>query len=183
MISEKERELIAAVHGTPTKACLVITGAGTSAVSALFAVAGASRTVIDAQVPYSRSALDAYVGVAAEQHVSRNEAAMMATRAYERAVALSVSDNSTGPLIGLSCTAAIATDRARRGENRAHVEWHDGKRTATFSIVMEKGARDRDGEEAVCKAVILSALAEACGVEERTSPKLLEGENVERSNH
>ena len=179
MISETERELIAAIHDTPTKACLVITGAGTSAVSALFAVAGSSRTVIDAQIPYSRSALDAYVGVAAEQHVSRIEAATMAARAYERAVALSDSD-SAGPLIGLSCTAAIATDRARRGENRAHIAWHDGKRTATFSIVMQKGERDRNGEEAVCKDVILSALAEACGIEARTSPKLLEGENVER---
>lgn len=180
MISETERDLIADIHSTPTKACLVITGAGTSAVSALFAVAGASRSVIDAQVPYSRSALDAYVGVAAEQHVSRIEAALMAIRAYERAVALSDSDGAAGPLVGLSCTAAIATDRARRGENRAHVAWHDGKRTVTFSIVMQKGARDRDGEEAVCKAVILNALAEACSVEARTSPKLLEGENVER---
>ena len=180
MISETERGLISAIHDTPTKVCLVITGAGTSAISTLFAVAGASRTVIDAQVPYSRSALDAYAGVAAEQHVSKIEAALMATRAYERAVSLSDSDGAEGPLIGLSCTAAIATDRARRGENRAHVAWHDGKRTATFSIMMRKGARDRDGEEAVCKAVILNALAEACGVEARTSPKLLEGENVER---
>ena len=180
MISETERELIAAIHSTPTKACMVITGAGTSAVSALFAVAGASRTVIDVQVPYSRSALDAYVGIDPGQHVSRIEAAIMATRAYERAVALSDPDGAGGTLIGLSCTAAIATDRTRRGENRAHIAWHDGKRTATFSIVMHKGARDRDGEEEVCKALILSALAEACGIEARISPKLLEGENVER---
>lgn len=183
MISESERKLIAAIHESPTKACIVVTGAGASAVSALFAVAGASRTVIDAQVPYSRSALDDYVGVAAEQHVSKTEAALMATRAYQRAVELS---DSTGPndhLIGLSCTAAIATDRVRRGDNRAHLAWHDGERTATISIVLTKGGRDRDGEEAVCKALVLSALAEACGVKSTIAPKLLGGENVERSDH
>ncbi len=183
MISQSERELIAAIHDSPIKACLVITGAGTSAISALFAVSGASRTVIDAQVPYSRLALDEYVSVTAEQHVSKTEAALMATRAYQRAVELSDSDAPQDHLIGLSCTAAIATDRVRRGENRAHIAWHDGERTATISIVLEKGARDRDGEEAVCKALVLNALAEACGVKSTIAPKLLGGENVERSDH
>ena len=183
MISQAERNLIAAIHDTPTKVCLVITGAGTSAIAALFAVSGASRTVIDAQVPYSRSALDEYVGATAEQHVSKTEAESMAVRAYRRAVKLSESDGSLNHLIGLSCTAAIATDRVRRGDNRAHIAWHDGDRTLTISIVLKKGARDRDGEEAVCKALVLSALAEACGVGATIAPNLLEGENVERSNH
>ncbi len=183
MISQSERDLIVAIHDTPTKVCLVITGAGTSAISALFAVSGASRTVIDAQVPYSRSALDDYVGAAAEQHVSKIEAALMATRAYQRAVELSDSDGPLNHLVGLSCTAAIATDRVRRGENRAHIAWHDGERTSTISIALNKGARDRDGEESVCKALVLNALAEACGVKATITPKLLEGEHVERSDH
>ena len=183
MISKSERNLIAAIHGTPTKVCLVITGAGTSAISALFAVAGASRTVIDAQVPYSPTALDEYVGVAAEQHVSEAEAALMATRAYRRAVELTDSDEPIDHLVGLSCTAAIATDRVRRGENRAHIAWHNDEFTAGYSIVMKKGARDRDGEEAVCRALVLNALAEACGVEATIALELLEGEHVERSNH
>ena len=180
MISKFERDVIVAIHDTPTMACLVITGAGTSAISALFAVAGASRTVIDAQVPYSRSALDDYVGAAAEQHVSRSEAALMANRAYRRGVELTEPDGSKGRLIGLSCTAAIATDRVRRGENRAHIAWHDGNRTSVYSIVMNKGARDRDGEEAVCRTLIINALAEACGLHAKLSPELLEGEDVEQ---
>ena len=183
MISQSERRLIEAIHDTPTKVCLVITGAGTSAISALFAVSGASRTVIDAQVPYSRSALEDYVGAAAEQHVSKLEAALMAKRAFRRAVELSDSRENQNHVIGLSCTAAIATDRVRRGENRAHIAWHDGERTSTISIVMKKGARDRDGEEAVCKSLVLSALAAACGIEATIAPKLLKGENVERSDH
>ena len=183
MNSDAVFELISRIHDTDAKACLVITGAGTSAISALFSVAGASRTIIDAQVPYSRAALDMYVGMQAEQHVSKNEARMMAIKAYERAVELSDAEVRTNRLIGLSCTAAIVTDRHRRGENRAHVAWHDENRGATYSLFMEKGARDRAGEEAVCSAIVLNALAEACGLEDRVDLRLLPGENVERVAH
>ncbi len=183
MTDNASTNLIRRIHDTSAKACLVITGAGTSAISALFGVAGSSRTVIEAQIPYSMAALDNYVGMTADQHVSREEARIMAIRAYERAVSLSETAPRTQHLVGLSCTAAIATDRERRGENRAHIAWHDGNRGASYSIVMNKGARDRAGEETVCKVVILNALAEACGTQDRLQVELLEGENVERVAH
>ena len=174
-------DLVQRIHDAPTKACLVITGAGTSAISELFSVAGASRTVIDAQVPYSRAALDKYVAVEAEQHVSREEAEIMAAKAQARAVMLSETTmGDSVRLVGLSCTAAIATDRARRGENRAHIGWHDGAGGVTRSVVFNKGARSRAGEEALCAAIILNSLAEACGIEDELELSLLEGEVVER---
>ncbi len=180
-------DLVQRIHDTSTKACLVITGAGTSAISSLFSVAGASRTVIDAQVPYSRAALDkyvgVYVGVEAEQHVSREEAEIMAAKAQARAVMLSETMGDSVRLVGLSCTAAIATDRVRRGENRAHIGWHDGTSGVTRSIVFSKGARSRSGEETLCAAIMLNALAEACGVDDELELDLLEGEFVERCAH
>ena len=60
--------------------------------------------------------LEDYVGAAAEQHVSKLEAALMAKRAFRRAVELNDPGESQNHVIGLSCTAAIATDRLRRGE-------------------------------------------------------------------
>ena len=183
MTDSATTDLIGRIHDTSTKACLVITGAGTSAIAALFGVAGSSRTIIEAQIPYSMAALDNYVGKTADQHVSREEAAIMAIKARERAVSLSKPDRPPQRLIGLSCTAAIATDRLRRGENRAHIAWHDGEHGASYSIVMVKGARDRAGEEEVCKAIILNALAEACGIEDRMQVELLEGEDVDRTAH
>lgn len=175
--------LIKQIHDADARSCLIITGGGTSAISALFSVAGASRTVIDAQVPYSRTALDAYVGTQAEQHVSQDEARIMAVKAHNRAVCLSGPEIRSNRLIGLSCTAAIATDRCRRGENRVHVAWHDGERGATYSLVMNKGARDRSEEEAVCSTIVLNVLAEASGIEDRLELQLLPGENVERVVH
>ncbi len=176
-------ELVQRIHDTPTKACLVITGAGTSAISSLFSVAGASRTVIDVQVPYSRAALDMYVGSKADQHVSHEEAEIMAERAYERAALLNETSGENVRLVGLSCTAAIATDRIRRGENRAHIGWHDGTGGVTRSIVFKKGARSRAGEEALCAAIVLNVLAEACGIDDEVDLDLLEGEIVEAFAH
>ena len=183
MNGDDQFRLIKQIHDADAKSCLVLTGAGTSAISALFSVAGASRTVIDAQVPYSRIALDTYVGTQAEQHVSQDEAKIMAIRAYERSLRLSDPGARADRLIGLSCTAAIATDRHRRGENRVHVAWHDGRRGTTYSLFMNKGERGRAEEEAVCSVIVLNALAEAFEIEDRLDIQLLPGENVQRSVH
>ena len=173
-------ELVRCIHDTPTRVCLVVSGAGTSALASLFSVAGASRTVIEAQVPYSSAAVDSYLGSPSKQYVSREQALSLAEVAYQRASSLSVSDDENGRLVGLSCTAAIATDRARRGENRIHVAWFDGSKKATFSLVLKKGAREREAEEAVCSAIILNALADACEIDEQIPMRLVESEIVER---
>jgi hypothetical protein len=82
-------------------------------------------------------------------------------------------------LAGVSCTAAITTDRVRRGENRCHVALATsaGLRRV-MSLVMAKGARDRAGEEALCSRTILNAVAEAKGVAARLDLPLLDGECV-----
>lgn len=180
-----EQKLIQALHDAPAKACLVVTGAGTSAISALFAVAGASRTVIDAQIPYAMSALHEYVDQQkTDQHVSVAEAKLMADKAYQRACRLAADKQDTNTrLIGLSCTAAIATDRKRRGENRCHIAWYDGRSGATYSLVMQKGARDRKLEEAICKKLILNALSESFQLNIRLDIELMDGEFIERATY
>ena len=177
---EEVAAIVRAIHAAPGRICLVTTGVGAQAIHWLFAEPGASRTVLDAQVPYVEVALHEYVGAKAEQHVSAEEAGRMAAAAFERARSLaerSGLDAST-PLFGVACTGAIATDRVRRGENRLHVAWTDGERSRTYSLVLNKGARDRAGEEAVGSALIVNAVAEAKNVKDRLQPPLLEGETV-----
>ena len=172
-------DLVRDVHVADVRACLVVTGGGVSAVNALFAVPGASLTVIDAQVPYSRTALDDYLGERAERHVSSHEALMMARKAYARAKMLDAErDPPAGTLLGVSCTAAIATDRLRRGENRCHVATFNGSNAMSYSITMHKGARDRAEEETVCASLILNAMAEVCGLKNELEIKLLDSERI-----
>ena len=137
----------------------------------LMAEAGASRTVLDAQIPYARPALDEYVGARAEQHVSAVEAAEMAEEAFWRGLRLDAESRpgeiGTRPVIGVACTATIATDRVKRGEHRSHAAVRTATDLLTASIVFDKGARDRDGEEEIASRLIVNLLAEACGVPDR----------------
>lgn len=176
---DKALQLVAAIHDADVRACLVITGGGASVVGALFAVAGASRTVIDIQVPYARAALGDYLGERAPRHVSAEEAQMMARAAQLRAVKLDAGrEHPAQRIVGISCTAAIATDRDRRGTNRCHVAWYDGTRGVVSSLTMTKGARDRSGEDAVCAALVLDALAQASGLQDRMGIDLVGSERL-----
>jgi len=164
------------IHATPVRACLVIAGAGARALAWLLAVPGASRTVLDAQIPYGMAALDEYAGFRAQQHVSVEEATALADAAHSRARRLA--GEGGAPVAGVACTAAIVTDRPKRGAHRAHVAWRRGGRAGCVSLVLTKGARDRDGEEEVVSRLILRALAEACGLEADLDPGLLAEERL-----
>ncbi len=168
-------ELVSLVHASPTRVCAVVTGGGVLSLAWLFGEPGASRTFLDAQVPYSMRALDEYVGVDAEQHVSALEADRMAAAALTRAQHLA---GSPVLLAGVSCTATIATDRAKKGEHRCHTAWRREDMRAVYSLTLEKGARDRAGEEEVVSRLFLNTLAEACGVDEQVDLLLLEGESL-----
>ena len=167
-------ELVRLVHASPTRVCAVVTGAGVLSLAWLFGEPGASRTFLDAQVPYSMRALDEYVGVDAEQHVSPLEADRMAAAALTRGRRLAGSP----PVAGVSCTATIATDRTKKGEHRCATAWRREDGGAVYSVTLVKGARDRAGEEMVVSRLFLNTLAEACGVAERVELNLLEGESV-----
>lgn len=181
-LPEDVRQLVQAVHAAPGKLCIVVTGAGTGALAWLFAKPGTSRTVLDAQVPYAAAALDEFTGTRADQHVSGDEAMLMADRALERARLLSAKsgESSETLLAGVACTAAIATDRVRRGENRCHVAFaaSDGRRVV-ISLVMAKGKRGRAGEENVTSRIVLNAVAEAKRVAERVKVQLVGDERLD----
>lgn len=54
--------------------------------------------------------------------------------------------------------------RDKQGEHRMHIACHTGTSTAIYNITLEKNARSRAAEEAVCSAAVLSIAAFHCGV-------------------
>lgn len=68
------------------------------------------------------------------------------------------------PVFGLGSTATIATDRTKRGDHRVACAVRDGLGSVTYAVTIEKGARDREGEERLVSLVIVGAVADACGV-------------------
>jgi hypothetical protein len=157
------QDIAARIHGSPQQAVMVVSGAGSQAIAWLLGVAGASRTVLEGLVPYGTESMLDFLGFEPEQFVSEDTARSMARAAFRRARRLGGKDV---PLLGLGCTATIATDRLKRGEHRCYVAiWDDSQWTA-YNLHLDKGRRDRAGEEEVVSKLVLQAMARACGVKE-----------------
>jgi hypothetical protein len=163
------QQLIAALHASGRKAALAITGGGSGAVGELLRVPGGSRLLIEAQVPYDGEALASFLGFAPAQACSADTAIAMARSARGRAARLAPQD---GDPVGLGATAALVSDRPRKGEHRFHIAFAEAARIAHCTGVMAKGRRDRAAEEDVVSRAIILWLARACGVA-APSPKSL----------
>jgi hypothetical protein len=154
------QQLISTIHASGRKAALAITGGGSGAIGELLRVPGASRLLIEAQVPYDAQALEAFLGFAPDQACSAETAIAMARSARAHAARLV----PPGDLIGLGATAALVSDRPRKGEHRFHIAAASAAGIAHFTAVMAKGRRDRGAEEDLVSRAIVLFLGQACGV-------------------
>ena len=169
-------DVVTRIHGTPQQAVLAVAGAGNYALAWLLGVGGASRTVLETRVPYGYLAMTDFLGgYAPEQTVSADTARRMARSAWQRAAALRETDV---PVVGLGCTATIATDRTKRGDHRAYIATWDDSDVTTDSLFLEKGLRERAGEEDVVSRLVVSALARACGVDAEIDLRLAASETL-----
>lgn len=170
------RDLIQSIHDSPGRLVLVTAGAGTQALAWLLGIAGASRTLLEALIPYDWASFNDFLGQEPAQYVVPETARLMAGRALTRGRWL----HQEEPVTGLACTATIATDRPKRGPHRAHMAtWQNGC-VATYSLFLEKGARGRAGEEAMVSRLMLNVLAGALGLDRRLELKLLPGDSLEQ---
>ena len=170
------QSMVERLHDSPTMAVVVAAGAGSRAISWMLDVPGASRTVLEALVPYASTSLIEFLGSQPEQITSRQTSVDMAAAAYKRAVRLRQGDT---PIVGIGCTAAVATDRPRRGEHRCHVSAWTERGVSTYSLELVKGLRNRAEEEAIVSRLVLRALSEASDVDFDLRLELVDGESVE----
>ena len=169
-------DIIASIHDTPQQAVVAVAGAGNYALAWLLGVGGASRTVLETRVPYGYLAMTDFLGgYAPEQTVSADTARRMARSAWRRGRALR---EGGAPIIGLGCTATIATDRTKRGDHRAYIATWDDAGVTTDAITLEKGLRERAGEEDVVSRLVVAALARACNVDAELDLRLASSERV-----
>jgi nicotinic acid mononucleotide adenylyltransferase len=167
------QKLISAIHASGRKAALAITGGGSGAVGDLLRVPGGSRLLIEAQVPYDATALATFLGSAPPQACSADTAIAMAQCARARAARLVPASTD---LVGLGATAALVSDRPRKGEHRFHIACANSTRIAHSTGVMAKGQRDRAAEEALVSRAIILCLAQACGIAAPSPRSLLDAD-------
>ncbi len=176
------RPHIEKIHATPHKAVVAVSGAGTQAVAWLLGVAGASRTILEALVPYGRESMIAFLGFEPEQSASAQTARDMARAAFRKAKS-QLEDDS--PPVGLACAATIATDRPKRGDHRAFVSAWDQHSNTLYSLHLHKGLRDRAGEEDMVSRLLVHALMLLSGLESDVELGLTPGDSlqIERTDH
>jgi hypothetical protein len=165
--------LISALHASGCKASLAITGGGSGAIGELLRVPGGSRLLIEAQVPYDEQALATYLGFAPTQASSADTAIAMARAARARAARLAPAGSDP---VGLGATAALVSDRPRRGEHRFHIAFANSAGIARCSGVLAKGRRDRAAEEDLVAHAIVLWLARACQVVAPSPETLLDAD-------
>jgi len=167
------RQLIPALHASGRKAALAITGGGSGAIGELLRIPGGSRLLLEAQVPYDERALAAFLGFAPTQACSAETAVAMAQAARARAAGLAPAGSDA---VGLGATAALVSDRPRRGEHRFHIASAGAAGIAHCTCVLAKGRRDRAAEEDVVGGAIVLWLARACGVASPSPRRLLDAD-------
>ena len=133
--------------------------------------------MLEITVPYASPALTEFVGYEPAQFVSEETAVAMAKSAYRRA--LHLREEGAASVVGIACTATIATDRTKRGEHRCHIAaWHSSG-VNTYNLTFIKGLRDRAGEDEIASKLVLRAIAESAGVEFDADLRLDPSEGVQ----
>ena len=151
------KNIVQNIHDSSHMAVVCVTGGGNLLMPWLLSVAGASRTVLESVVPYSSSALVDFLSSTPDQFVSLEAAKKMAKAAYARAIFLREGGE---PVIGVGCTATIATDRLKKGDHKCHIVVCDATQSRMYSLKFEKGLRDRSGEDDIVSKLILRAICD-----------------------
>lgn len=141
-------ETIENIQSSGFKACIVMSGGGISAANVLLSHAGASRFILDVQIPYDQNAFKLYLKDTPDSFCSVDTTNRLSRQAYLNALSLSNDD-----VIGVAVTAAIATNRVRRGADRAYISITSGKGVQCVEVAFKTEGRT-DQEAELCECII-----------------------------
>ncbi|KAK6146846.1 hypothetical protein DH2020_020715 [Rehmannia glutinosa] len=155
------RAMVEAIHANPTQAVLYLSGGASQALGWLMSVPGASKSVLEAVVPYSRMSMIQLLGKVPSKFASRQTAEDMALMAYNRALKLS---QPGFPALGVGFSGSLASTRAKLGDHRFHVSTRTSDQLWASTVTLSKGLRNREEEDKVSSQFLLKAIAYACKV-------------------
>ena len=145
----------------PPKLVAYITGGGAQLAPWLLATPGASKSVLELQVPYSRHSLAQLLGSEPARFCSAEVARGLASEAFKRARELHDGDSAAECFVGLGCTAALRSEPPKRGEHRCYLAVRTSAGMHEFTLALAKGWRSRLLEDAVVSRCALLAVAHA----------------------
>ena len=164
-------QAIAELHKSPQMAYVVCTGAGAGVTELLWSVAGCSRTLIASEFPYDPRAFANLTGRVPAQFTSLDAAISLAQAAYLKGHRCLAEQGNLGtPIVGLGLTAAVSTDRTRRGEDRVFVAVRTAGGLSTVAAEFERNSLSRAEEGKLCDLLALNCLLWAAGVSQVPVP-------------
>ncbi|HJL80320.1 MAG: cytidylyltransferase [Gammaproteobacteria bacterium] len=168
-------ENIQSIHTGPFKLVYVSSGGGSTAISDFLKVPGASNTILESYIPYSRESMDEYLGIKPSHYCGLQTTINMAMIAFNRAQKLAP-DIKRKCLLGAAVTATLSTTYEKIGSHRFFVCIHGSEATHVISCYLTKGKRTRDLEEELVSECLEALIGIACGVSSEL-PKL--SQNIE----
>jgi nicotinic acid mononucleotide adenylyltransferase/nicotinamide mononucleotide (NMN) deamidase PncC len=149
-----ESETIESIFSSPLKVSLVTTGGGSLAISNLLTVPGASRAFLDAFVPYSNESLIDFLGFEPSQFCSERISRQLAVAAFRKLVRRDYLEDT----IAIGCSCSLASTRIKKGDHRVHIAVQSKCQLFQFSVVLQKGVRNRIEEEQLVADFILTII-------------------------
>eukprot|EP00178_Gracilaria_changii_P000916 TRINITY_DN111_c0_g1_i1.p1 TRINITY_DN111_c0_g1~~TRINITY_DN111_c0_g1_i1.p1 ORF type:complete len:421 (-),score=48.92 TRINITY_DN111_c0_g1_i1:795-2057(-) len=162
-MEESLRHAVELIHQSPTRIVVILSGGASHVSSWLLSVPGASKTVLEARIPYERTAILDTIGTELRDTIvsfsSPASARALALSAYRRAVALAPVGTR---VCGVAAACALVSTTAKKGDHRAFVTTHSSERVVEYSLKMEKGRRKRFEEELLSSRLVLQAILDDC---------------------
>ncbi|MFH1569014.1 MAG: hypothetical protein ABIL09_13545 [Gemmatimonadota bacterium] len=169
-------DAVEAIIASGSRLCLAVTGGGSRALTWMLDHPGASAAVLEACIPYSADALAAYLQSPGPHRADADTARRLACRARARAVSAA----DAGRTMGCGCTAALATRRTRRGQDRAHIAVRRSAAYELVDVAFARGWGTRSDQEGVVSAALLAALLPAAEPVRRQLLPAIDGVEVAR---
>ena len=157
-------EIIEKIHSSPYRFVLVSSGGGTNAISEVLKVPGASKSVLEAYVPYAKESLDYYLLKQPDHYCSLSTTLSMAAKAYSAAKKIDPNINPKN-LLGVAVTASLATNYSKKGEHKFFIAIQTYKYSSSLSYSFVKGELTREEEEQIVTHHTINAIAQSCEVQ------------------
>lgn len=161
---KKYLDIVNKIHTSPYKLTIVSSGGGTNAISALLKVPGASNTILESYIPYSKESMDSFLNKKPDRYCSLETCLSMAANAFKKSKQIDPK-SKTKHLIGVAITANLATTYEKKGDHKFFIVIQTHDCTKYLECYLDKGKRKREEEEELITACVISLLAESCGFE------------------
>ncbi|WP_321418648.1 hypothetical protein [uncultured Methanomethylovorans sp.] len=159
------KTLVHLINSSGYKIVLAITGGGTEAIGELLRHGGGSATLLEAIVPYSQQAVDAFTGKKPEKYSSTRTARAMTMAAFQKAIMLQQEQNEAGRVLGIGATSILTKyDERKERQHELHIAIQSLQNTTTYSICFLE-ERERETEESLACRLIINAIALACNMD------------------